>query len=336
MKRELPMLAGIAGILRWLEELVNLVSGPLLTLGLAIALIDLLTEGKLLARYEILLYIWATTQAVGVDAQLVASWDRARVALRERRFWALAGLVVLGVGLAYVAWVAAQVFALQESEGLTTAAALARLGMDSAAWLIQRTALSVTLVCLAGWTRYHPPALDVALEAEAERNRLEADLLLEPLRAQKRIMQARGLRGVLAATMGRGTDLNAIVQGTNPATIDLAHGVPSPSKPQTLPQKPPTGPGSPSRSRRSSSPYKGDANDANVVRLPSAKSRPRRAASTSNRAPRISVEDKARAHYKPGMSAGELARAAGIGASAASKYRRILAAEPEMNSAAAQ
>ena len=58
---------------------------------------------------------------------------------------------------------------------MTTGVALARLGMDSAGWLVQRTALSVFLVCLAGWTRYHPPARDVALSAEEERQKLEAD-----------------------------------------------------------------------------------------------------------------------------------------------------------------
>jgi len=121
------MLAGIAGLIRWIEELANLISGPLLTLGLGIALIDLLTDGSLLARLPLLLYAWAISQAVGVDAQLVATWDRARIALREHRYWHLLGLFVLGAVLAYVAWVAAQVFALQESEGVTTNVALSRL-----------------------------------------------------------------------------------------------------------------------------------------------------------------------------------------------------------------
>jgi hypothetical protein len=71
--RELPFLGGISGLLRWLEELANTVAGPLLTAGLAIALIDLLTDGALLTTQPWLLYAWAISQAVGVDAQLVAS-----------------------------------------------------------------------------------------------------------------------------------------------------------------------------------------------------------------------------------------------------------------------
>src|SRR5215831_2323798 len=116
--RELPFLAGIAGCLRWLEELANIVAGPLLTAGLAVALIDLLTDGRLLASQPELLYGWAISQAVGVDAQLVASWDRARQALRARRYWSLAGLLVLGGALAAVGYLAAVIFAMQESEGI--------------------------------------------------------------------------------------------------------------------------------------------------------------------------------------------------------------------------
>lgn len=299
-RKELPLLAGIAGLIRWVEELANLVAGPLLTLGLGIALVDLLTEGKLLASVPALLFTWAITQAIGVDAQLVALWDKAHIALSERRYGALVALVVLGLVLAYVAWIAAQVFALQESEGLTTAAALARLGLDSSLWLVQRTALSVFLVCLAGWSRYHAPAADVAAETAAERARLEADLALEPLRQQKRAMQARGLRSVVAAAVGH----------------------------DETPPRLPTGPGSPSQK-----PARYDtliSPPPNVVTMPAPRKRTTRrkvARGASARSAPISAEGRARRAYKPGMSAGELSRAANIGISAASKWRKVLEAE---------
>jgi hypothetical protein len=315
------MLAGIAGFIRWVEELANLVSGPLLTLGLGIALVDLLTDGSLLARMPALLYTWAITQAIGVDAQLVAMWDKAHIALRERRYWSLFGLVVLGVVLAYVAWIAAQVFALQESEGLSEKAALSRLGMDSALWLIQRTALSVFLVCLAGWTRYHAPAPDVETDAEAERARLEADLLLEPLRAQKRIMQARGVRDVLAATMGRSTDLNTTVQGTGPASRDDAHAMPAnrsdtmistPQHTKKAPSRPPTGPGSPvSASKRRTT---------GATRSGSPRVVPLRGIVAEQRVRAVVVE-------RPGISVRALARLAGVSESTASKWLTVIKSE---------
>jgi hypothetical protein len=231
--RELPFLAGIAGTLRWIEELANILAGPLLTVGLAIALVDLLTDGRLLTSQPGLLYGWAVSHAVGVDMQLVGSWDRARQALRARRSWELLGLLVLGVALAYVGWVAAQVFALQESQGLTTAQALARLGMDSTTWLIQRSALSVLLVCLSGWTRYHPPA---ATSTADERAQLERELELEPLRAAVRARKALGWRDV-----GR-----AIAQGSSPSEPSDPESFPDS---ESFPEVPPSGPGTPVRRR---------------------------------------------------------------------------------------
>jgi hypothetical protein len=154
-RRELPMLAGIAGTIRWVEELANLLSGPLLTLGLGVALVDLLTDGKLLTSVPMLLYAWAISQAIGVDAQPVATWDRARIALREQRFGALVGLVLLGLVLAYIAWVAAQVFALQESEGVSTGAALSRLSPRSG-WCSGRRSRSSWCVWRAGRAITHP------------------------------------------------------------------------------------------------------------------------------------------------------------------------------------
>lgn len=296
--KELPMLAGIAGFIRWIEELVNLLSGPLLTIGLGIALVDLLSDGALLTSLPILIYVWAATQAVGVDAQLVATWDRARIALREHRYWSLVGLVVLGAILAYVAWVAAQVFALQQSEGITTAQALQRLGMDAALWLIQRTALAVFLVCLAGWTRYHPPAQDVALDAQAEREKLQAELDLQPLRDRLRAEKTRGARGVLAAALGR----------------------------EETPPKPPTGGGTPAQKQPAQTGVITPAatNTSNVVPMTASRRRAQRRQVARNR---VSVEAKARRAYEPGMSASALARTAHIGKSAASKWKGIIEAE---------
>src|SRR5690242_8606185 len=85
---ELFMLAGLGAIIRWLEELASLLSGPVLTFGLGIALIDLLTDGRLLARMPALLFAWAASQAVGLDAQLVGSAAKLATAFRRHAWWA--------------------------------------------------------------------------------------------------------------------------------------------------------------------------------------------------------------------------------------------------------
>src|SRR5258708_31490504 len=89
--RELPVLSAVAGFLRWCEELLIIVSGPLLTVGLGIALVDLLTGGALLAAQPGLLYAWAISQAAGVDAQLVASAAKLAAAFHARRALLAAG-----------------------------------------------------------------------------------------------------------------------------------------------------------------------------------------------------------------------------------------------------
>lgn len=243
-EHDMFLLGGIAGIIRWFESLIQLLSGPLLTVGLAIALIDLLTDGGLLARYEWLLYVWASTQAVGVDVQLVMSWDRVAQAWRAHRWWAVAGYIILGLALAYIAWIAAQVFALQESEGITTAAALARLGMDSASWLVQRTALSVILVCLAGLLRYHKPPKDTQRDAAQELEELEAELALQPLREQLHVQQARGMRSILAAARGKTvTPAASPPAALRGASVTQSTGDVTQANDDTPPDMPPDGSG---------------------------------------------------------------------------------------------
>src|SRR5215470_19139486 len=102
---ELPLLGWIAGLLRWLEELIVLVSGPLLMAGLGIGLVALLSDGALLVTAPWLVYAWAISQTVGVDGQLVGAWYRVSVAVGRRRVGVAIAYILLGLLLAYVAYV---------------------------------------------------------------------------------------------------------------------------------------------------------------------------------------------------------------------------------------
>lgn len=113
-----------------------------------------------------------------------------------------------------------------------------------------------------------------------------------------------------------------------PANTIVAEIAPSQLTTGRPEDRPPTGPGSPvvitpAQADESS------ADDGRVVQLPV---RPRRAstrrrAAASGRGARQSVEQRARAAWVPGMTAGELRRTASIGKSAASKYRKLFVAE---------
>jgi hypothetical protein len=194
--RELPLLAGIAAFLRWCEELVVLLSGPLLLVGLGIGLVALLSDGALLVTAPWLLYAWALSQTVGVDGQLVGAWYRVSVAVARRRWGVALAFVLLGLLLAYIGYVASLVFATQQAYHLTTGQALAHLGMDSTSWLWQRSAVSGLLVCLSGYLRYRAPrrrvrSLDEQKQAIAEQMELAA------LRRQARQAQAEGAIGLV-------------------------------------------------------------------------------------------------------------------------------------------
>ena len=157
-ERELPMLAGIAAFFSWIESLFGIIAGPVLTFGLGLALVDLLTDGRLLAAQPALLYVWAVSQAAGLDAQFIGSAAKMARASRQGRGWHVAGYALLCCALGYVAFLASDVFATQQADGLSTGQALARLGMDNTTWLLQRSALSVVLVFLSGFLRYVRPA----------------------------------------------------------------------------------------------------------------------------------------------------------------------------------
>jgi hypothetical protein len=194
---DLPMLGAIAGAIRWCEELISLLSGPLLAIGLAIALIDLLTGGGLLRAMPELLFAWGICQAVGIDAQLIATWDRCRMALRSGAWAHVIALAVLGVALGYVGFLSAEAFGFQQAFGLSESDALARLGIDAASWQLQRALLAVFLVALSGFTRYHPQKASVA----DERERLQREIELEPLRQQARTLKAVGVAAVARSAL---------------------------------------------------------------------------------------------------------------------------------------
>jgi hypothetical protein len=193
---ELPLLGWIAGLLRWLEELIVLLSGPLLMAGLGIGLVALLSDGALLITAPWLLYAWAISQTVGVDGQLVGAWYRVSVAIARRRWGAAFAFAALGGLLAYVAYIAALVFATQQTYGLTTAHALARLGMNSTSWLWQRSVVSVLLVCLSGYLRYRAPRKQV-LSLEERKRAIEEQMELDALKTKQRAQQAQGAIGIV-------------------------------------------------------------------------------------------------------------------------------------------
>ncbi len=289
--KELPMLAGIAALLRWAEELVFLLSGPGLTLAAGIAVTDLLTHGAILSGHGWILLCWGVLTAVGCESQLVGTFDKLRQAVIHKRWWGVLGWLVLGLALAYITFVSIEAFAYENSQGLNEAQALAQLGISATVWLWQRSLLSVGLVALAGFNRYRPEVRSL----QDERSELERELTLEPLRQKVREVKAVGAvaltRTVAQAAAGKG-------------------------KP-----KPPTGPGTPAAARPTSS--EASQERPAVLRLAPDAGQRKQAAHV------LSIEARCRKVLaKHGdISKRQLARLVGCSDSTAARWKRVVARE---------
>jgi hypothetical protein len=187
--------------------------------------------------------------------------------------------------------------------------ALARLGIDAASWQLQRALLAVFLVALSGFMRYHPQRRTVADERAA----LERELELEPLRQRARALRATGVaalaRTTLLAARGAPSDPQPPTNGGTP----LATTVDDPERAESAPE--------PRQLRAVTQPRQTAASGG-------ANRRSRRRVRT--RSTRTdSAELKVREAYREGMSIRDLATAAGVSSSAASKWRKVILAEQE-------
>lgn len=241
----------------------------------------------------------------GVALRASATMGRAA---RERRW-----------GLALVNLLVSLLFLPLEFWASVTERSLTRVFTPADAWVLQllghpEMPVSPTIVAIAlasplilfSWGIVTSPAeetsaSDIAAEAAKERARLEAELLLEPLRAQKRAMQARGLRSVVAAAAGR-EDTSPVVE---------AIPAPSSASPET-PTRGPTGPGSPARASKRRTSGTKRPGSSKVIALRS-----------------MPAEERIRtiAAQHPTISVRALAKRADVSESTASKWLRVIQSE---------
>jgi hypothetical protein len=192
---DMPLLGGIAALMRWLEELIIILSAPLLMFGLVVALVDLLTDGSLSLAVPWLITAWAVSQAVGVEANMSGAAFKMRASWKQGAWFAVLGYLALVLALAGVAVVAGYAYAYHQSQGVAIPQTLRDLGIDAASWTFVRSILSVALVILSGLLRY----TGEKAKAQDEAQRLREEAELAPLRAQVAALKAVGLRQVASA-----------------------------------------------------------------------------------------------------------------------------------------
>jgi hypothetical protein len=299
-QRELPMLAGIAAVIRWFESLILLLAGPLLTIGLGVAVVDLATNNALLNSVPWLLVAWGVAMAIGLDAQVIAAWDRVGVAFRQRQWFVLVLYLVVGVALGYVGYIACAVFRFEHALGYSEQQALSMMGVNAMLYQYQRAFLAVALVALSALNRYHPPQASLA----DERAEIHRELEMTPLRLKLTEMRATGAVNV-ARAVGNAAVGKQTVKRSAPT-----------------PPRYPTGPGTPAAARPTTD--EGHEEGHAVLRLTQPEPTAHRQAAHV-----LSIEARCRKVLaKHGdISKRQLARLVGCSDSTAARWKRVVAQE---------
>jgi hypothetical protein len=194
---ELPMLAGLSGILHWIEEAINIFATPLLMGGLIIALIDLLTDGALTVAIPWIVLAWAISQAVGVEANMTGSVYRVIHAWRKGKWLPAFLYFLLVLALAGVATIAGYAYAFHQSQSVPIPQTLTDLGINAATWTLTRSLLSVILVIVSRMLAYTGEKTTTQDTVQKLRDELE----LAPLRAQVGAQKLLGARHMIAAAV---------------------------------------------------------------------------------------------------------------------------------------
>jgi hypothetical protein len=114
---EYPGLNGLSYLIGYLEQLLAILSEPLLIGCAALAVVDFLTGGGLL-NIPTITYLWAGSLAVSITACFIVTWRRAIRAFSLNAYGAAIGLCLMGIALGLVDWAAIDTQSLMQTMGV--------------------------------------------------------------------------------------------------------------------------------------------------------------------------------------------------------------------------
>jgi hypothetical protein len=124
-----PGLNSLSYLIGYLEQLLAILSEPLLIGCAAVAVIDFITGGRLL-ELPIIMYAWAGSLAIAVSATFIVTWRRAIRAFTLNYYGAGVGLAIMGIALGVVDWAAVDVQSLMQTLGVSFTTALSQLDLN--------------------------------------------------------------------------------------------------------------------------------------------------------------------------------------------------------------
>jgi len=141
---EYPGLNGLSYLIGYLEQLLAILSEPLLIGCAALAVVDFITGGRLL-QLPAIMYVWAGSLAIAVSACFIVTWRRCIRAFTLNYYGAAIGLAVMGICLGLVDWAAVDTQSLMQTMGVSFTSALAQLDLNIILITHLRSAVAIAM-----------------------------------------------------------------------------------------------------------------------------------------------------------------------------------------------
>jgi hypothetical protein len=195
----LPGIAFLSACWRWFEELIVVLSAPMLLFGAGITVVDLLTDGSATLAVPWLLFAWAVSQAMGIEANVSGAVHKAKLAYERGAWFPMILYILLVCALGAVVIIAGYAYSYHQAQGIPIQDSLRDLGIDPAMWTMSRSILAFALIAISAAMRFTGKKPDAASKAQKLREEIE----LLPLQQQKRELQLHGVQRLTAQARGK-------------------------------------------------------------------------------------------------------------------------------------
>jgi hypothetical protein len=211
----------LAYLIRWLMELVALLSKPLLMIGAGVSVFVWLTDGSVLS-IPLIYYGWALIQAIAVEALFYVIWHNASTAWRGHHPLVFTGNVLLGTALSVCVWAAIDLQSLQQVLRIGNSDALSMLNLNPVMLTHLRSLAAVVL------------SIVVAMRSVENR-----DVNIQPRRIKVNIHCPQWLLDFMAKMRTLWTSIvNTKQEVVNTESKPLPVEIPNPESEQETPAKP--------------------------------------------------------------------------------------------------
>lgn len=148
-----PGLNGLSWFIGYLEQLLAVISEPLLIFCASLAVIDFITGGQLL-KLPLLNYLWAGSLAVSVTACFIVMWRKSIRAFTLNRYGASIGLAIIGVLLGIVDFSAIAVQTAQQTLNISFEQSLQLLNLNVVLITYLRSGVTIAMAVIVALSNH--------------------------------------------------------------------------------------------------------------------------------------------------------------------------------------